>query len=241
MTSAHSHSETSDAGPRRARYGLLAGLALVVGLLATGCGGGDSTGDESTATTATSAAIDCTRVPDDGGDEKCPTETVTDPADVLVKTSEGDFTIALDVDGSPATTTSLRNLVESGFYDGLTFGRVVPGFVIQGGDPLYDDPDPALVGTGGPGYYVDEKVPDGTTYKRGAVAMAKSADDPSGRSGSQFFVVSGPDAQLPPDYAYVGEVTEGLDTVAAIESLGVGDGPPRKEVTIDDMELEPAS
>ena len=89
-------------------------------------------------------------------------------------------------------------------------------------------------------YYVDEPVPDGTTYKRGAVAMAKTADDPKGRSGSQFFVVSGPDAQLPPEYAYVGEVSKGLDTVAAIEALGVGDGPPRKEVTIDSMEVVPS-
>ncbi len=150
-----------------------------------------------------------------------------------MSTSEGDFTIDLAVDESPATTTSFRHLVESGFYDGLTFGRVVPGFVIQGGDPLYDDP--ARAGTGGPGYYVDEDVPEDVAYTRGVVAMAKTGEEPAGRSGSQFFVVSGADAGLPPDYAFVGEVTEGLDTVAAIEALGVGDGPPRKEVTINSM------
>ena len=228
----------------RAPISALAGILLAaLTIAAAGCGGGDggdgtgtkagpgTVGDETT----TAAKVDCTQVTDDGGDERCPESVVTDPADVAVKTSEGDFTISLDVDGSPATTTSFRHLVESGFYDGLTFNRVVPGFVIQGGDPLADDPQRA--GTGGPGYYVDEKVPDDTTYKRGAVAMAKSADDPPGRSGSQFFVVSGPDAQLPPDYAYLGRVTAGLDTVAAIESLGVGDGPPRKRVTIESMKV----
>lgn len=221
------------AGRARARVGPLAAL-VVLALVPAGCGGsGDGTAE--TTAEATSPAIECVPVRDDGGHEPCPTEVVTDPADVEVKTSEGDFAIALDVDASPATTTSFRSLVERGFYDGLTFSRVVPGFVIQGGDPLADDPQRA--GTGGPGYYVDERVPGGTAYKRGAVAMAKAADEPAGRSGSQFFIVSGPDAQLPPDYAYVGEVTDGLDTVAAIEALGVGDGPPRKRVTIDDMEL----
>lgn len=223
-----------------ARLIALATLVLATAALAA-CGGdgeGDDTGADGTGTTA-SAAIECTQVPDDGGDETCPTEVITEPADVEVSTSEGDFTISLDVEASPATTTSFRHLVESGFYDGLSFSRVVPGFVIQGGDPLADDPQRA--GTGGPGYYVDEEVPNGTTYKRGTVAMAKSADDPPGRSGSQFFVVSGPDAGLPPDYAYVGEVSEGLDTVAAIEALGVGDGPPRKEVTIESMTLAEGS
>ena len=217
----------------------IAALALTACALAA-CGG---EGDEGTATADSdnppAAKIECTQVPDDGGDEQCPTEALTDPAAVAVSTSEGDFTIALDVTASPATTTSFRHLVEDGFYDGLSFSRVVPGFVIQGGDPLADDPQRA--GTGGPGYYIDEEVPDDTTYKRGTVAMAKSADDPPGRSGSQFFVVSGPDAQLPPDYAYLGQVTDGLDTVAAIEALGVGDGPPRKEVTIDSMEVTGAS
>lgn len=204
-------------------------LLLVAAIGGCGDGGGAS---DTTATTATTQ-LECTEVPHEGGKEPCPTEIENDPADVEVETSEGSFTITLDVEASPATTTSFRHLVERGFYDGLSFSRVVPGFVIQGGDPLADDPE--LAGSGGPGYYVDELVPEGTTYKRGAVAMAKTAADPAGRSGSQFFVVSGPDAELPPDYAYVGEVTKGLDTVAAIEALGVGDGPPRKRVTIEAM------
>lgn len=228
-------SYANDHSQRGARSALIAIAALLIAALVGGCG--DDDGEGSTAGPATTAAprIDCTPAPHEGGNEPCPDAVAADPADVEVKTSEGSFTIALDVAASPATTTSFRHLVESGFYDGLTFSRVVPGFVIQGGDPLADDPK--LAGSGGPGYYVDEPVPEGTTYKRGVVAMAKSADDPAGRSGSQFFVVSGPDAQLPPDYAYLGRVTAGLDTVAAIESLGVGDGPPRKRVTIESMKV----
>lgn len=185
------------------------------------------------------AKIDCTEVPDEGGSEKCPTEVITDPANVAVATSEGDFEIALDVEASPDTTTSFRSLAESGFYDGLTFGRVVPGFVIQGGDPLGDDPQRA--GSGGPGYYVDEPPPADTAYTRGVVAMAKTQAEPAGRSGSQFFVVSGADAGLPPDYAYVGTLSSGMETVKKIEALGAGDGPPRKEVTIERMTMAPPS
>lgn len=227
------HNESRPSGVR-----LIAVTAVLLAALIGGCSGDDGDGATDETATTTAAEIDCTQVPHEGADEPCPTAVVTDEADVEVKTSEGNFTITLDTAASPATTTSFRQLVESGFYDGLTFSRVVPGFVIQGGDPLADDPQKA--GTGGPGYYVDEPVPDGTTYKRGAVAMAKTAAEPAGRSGSQFFVVSGPDAQLPPDYAYLGEVTAGLDTVAAIEALGVGDGPPRKRVTIDSMTVAPS-
>ncbi len=213
--------------------GLLIALVVVGAILLITGGDGDSGSSADT-----SATIECTPVSDDGGTEDCPTEVVTEPANIAVSTSEGDFEFSLDVDASPATTTSFRHLVEDGFYDGLTFSRVVPGFVIQGGDPLADDPQ--MAGSGGPGYYVDETVPDGTTYTQGVVAMAKTGTDPPGRSGSQFFVVSGADAGLPPDYAYVGKVVSGLDTVKQIESLGVGDGPPSKKVTIDEMTIVPA-
>lgn len=209
--------------------GLLVALAVAMLVLLLAGGGGDEGG---------SAEIVCSTVPDEGGSEECPTEIVTEPTNVAVSTSEGDFEIALDVEASPATTTSFRTLVENGFYDGLDFNRVVKGYVIQGGDPLSDDPQ--LAGKGGPGYYVDELVPEGTTYTQGTVAMGKTATDPPGRSGSQFFVVSGNNTGLPPDYAYVGEVSSGFETVKAIEALGVTDGPPRKEVTIESMTLAPA-
>ena len=105
--------------------------------------------------------------------------------------------------------------------------------MIQGGDPLGSDPQKA--GTGGPGYFVDEPPPGNLSYTEGTVAMAKSAAEPIGRSGSQFFVVVAADAGLTPDYALVGEVSEGMDVVQAISELGVegSDGPPSTPVVIE--------
>ena len=99
------------------------------------------------------------------------------------------------------------------------FHRIAPGFVIQGGDPKGSDPQ--VAGTGGPGYSVTEAPAQNTVYAKGLVAMAKTAVEPPGASGSQFFVVTAPaDAGLPPDYAVLGEVTEGIDVVEAIGELG---------------------
>ncbi len=199
---------------------MVAVIALVAILLSLGDGDSEASG-----------ALVCEPVPGDGGPEECPSEIVTDPTDVAVATSEGEFRISLATEDSPATTTSFRHLVEDGFYDGLTFHRIIPGFVVQGGDPNGD-------GSGGPGYYVDEEVPAGTTYAPGTVAMAKTGTDPPGRSGSQFFVVSGPGGgQLPPEYAFVGEVSSGMEVVDAIDALGTSSGKPKKPVTIESMTL----
>jgi peptidyl-prolyl cis-trans isomerase B (cyclophilin B) len=127
-----------------------------------------------------------------------------------VDTSCGSFTITLDVRRSPRTAASFVYLASHGFYDGLTFHRVVRGFVIQGGDPLG-------TGSGGPGYHVVEPPPRGTRYTRGVVAMAKTEAERPGTSGSQFYVVTGEDAQLPADYALVGRVTTGQQVADAIE------------------------
>lgn len=218
--------------------GLIAVLA-VVGVIALLTAGDDEAESEPTASTE----LVCEPLQDDGGAAECPAEIVTEPADVEVTTSEGDFTIALDPGNWPATSTSFRNLVEQGAYDDNGFHRVVPGFVIQGGDPYYGDEENAdLLGSGGAGYYVDEDVPQDTTYPAGTIAMAKNGTDPAGRSGSQFFVVAGGGGgQLTPDYAIAGQVSEGLDVVEAINSLGDGDGPPSKPVTIESMTLVPAA
>ena len=107
------------------------------------------------------------------------------------------------------------SLARKKFYDGLTFHRIVPGFVVQGGDPRG-------IGTGGPGYKVRERMPDDLVYSEGVVAMAKAGDEPPGTSGSQFFVVTAADANLAPDYALVGEVKDGFDTVRRIELIPAG-------------------
>jgi peptidyl-prolyl cis-trans isomerase B (cyclophilin B) len=107
----------------------------------------------------------------------------------------------------------------------------VPKFAIQGGDPT-------ARGSGGPGYQTVDAPPAGAQYVKGVVAMAKTELDPPGTSGSQFFVVTGANIGLPADYAIVGDVTEGIDTVDRIDALGVGDAPPSQPVVIESITVE---
>jgi peptidyl-prolyl cis-trans isomerase B (cyclophilin B) len=130
-----------------------------------------------------------------------------------LKTSCGSFTIRLDVKDSPHTTASFVSLARSHFYDKTTFHRIVPGFVIQGGDPT-------ATGAGGPGYSVVDRPPRTAHYTLGTVAMAKTQSEPSGTSGSQFFVVTGDASFLTPDYALLGKVIGGMAVVDMIEKLG---------------------
>ena len=164
---------------------------------------------------------------------KAPKQTVGkgEKLTAVVKTSCGTFDIALDSARAPKTVNSFVFLSEEGFYDGLPFHRVVPEFVIQGGDPLGD-------GTGGPGYSVDEKPPSNLAYTKGIVAMAKSGAEPPGRSGSQFFVVLGADAGLPPEYALVGRVSDGFDVVERIGKLGTPAEKPKQPVLIEKISIE---
>jgi cyclophilin family peptidyl-prolyl cis-trans isomerase len=130
-----------------------------------------------------------------------------------VSTSCGDFQITLDAKRAPKTGGSFKYLVSKRFFDGLTFHRIVPDFVIQGGDPAGN-------GSGGPGYTVVEAPPPDLTYDPGVVAMAKTQTEPAGASGSQFFVVTGAGAaSLQPDYALLGKVTEGMDVVKTIGAV----------------------
>ena len=147
-------------------------------------------------------------------------------------TSCGDFTISFD-DRAPKTAASFQYLAEEGAYDDTVFHRVIAGSLIQGGDPLGTDPE--KMGSGGPGYFVDEPPPRGLAYTEGTVAMAKTSAEPIGRSGSQFFVVVAADLGLTPDYALVGKVTDGLDVVETISELGEpgADGPPLTPVVIE--------
>jgi cyclophilin family peptidyl-prolyl cis-trans isomerase len=135
------------------------------------------------------------------------------PHTVNVLTNYGAFDIRLDVEDSPCTTSSFAALVRQRFFDGTHFHRIVPGFVIQGGDPTG-------TGRGGPGYTVVDVPPKNSLYTEGVVAMAKSPDEPPGTAGSQFFVVTGVNAGLPPEYAILGVVTKGLKVVERIGKLG---------------------
>jgi peptidyl-prolyl cis-trans isomerase B (cyclophilin B) len=152
----------------------------------------------------------------------------------VLKTSCGDITVQLDQKTSPKTAASFASLVKQGFYDGTVFHRIVPDFVIQGGDPTGQ-------GSGGPGYSVRDKPPADTVYSQGVVAMAKTQVQPPGTSGSQFYIVTAPDAGLPPDYAVLGEVVKGLDVALAIEQLGDpasgGAGTPLQTVLLEKATL----
>jgi len=146
--------------------------------------------------------------------------------DVVVKTNCGSFTIELDQKQSPNATASFVALAQAKYFDGTVFHRIVPGFVIQGGDPTAS-------GEGGPGYTTVDKPPANAAYKHGVVAMAKTAAQPAGAAGSQFFVVTAEDAQLPPDYAIIGKVTSGLDVVDRIGKLGDQSEQPTQVVEIE--------
>jgi peptidyl-prolyl cis-trans isomerase B (cyclophilin B) len=152
-------------------------------------------------------------------------------ATAVVKTSCGTFAIALDSKRAPKTANSFAFLAEEGFYNELTFHRIAPGFVIQGGDP-------EGTGAGGPGYTIVEKPPSNLAYTKGIVAMAKSSAQPPGSSGSQFFVVTAPDAGLPSEYALLGKVSKGYSTVARIEKLGTPEEKPKQTVLIEEVTIE---
>lgn len=153
-------------------------------------------------------------------------------ASVVMETTEGDFTIELDTTNWPLTANSFAYLTEEEFYDGLGFHRIVPQFVIQGGDPTG-------TGSGGPGYSLVETPPQDTTYPIGTVAMAKTGAEAPGTSGSQFFIVTGAQgATLTPDYSIAGTVTEGMDIVEVIGNLGSAAQTPTKQVVIKKATLE---
>ena len=138
-------------------------------------------------------------------------------------TNCGSFTVRLDPKLAPKTGASLVKLARNGFYDDTVFHRIVPGFVIQGGDPTQS-------GSGGPGYSTVDPPPAGASYTKGVVAMAKTAAEPPGTSGSQFFIVTAPEAPLEPDYALLGEVVGGKDVVNRIAAVPTD---PATEMPID--------
>ncbi len=141
----------------------------------------------------------------------------------VVDTNCGFFSIALDVKRAPKTTASFVSLARRRFFDGLGFHRIVTGFVIQGGDPKGD-------GSGGPGYKTIEPPPSDLRYTRGVVAMAKGQIEDPGTAGSQFFVVTGDDTPLKPEYALLGTVSDGLDIVQRIGALQLQ---PNTEMPVD--------
>jgi cyclophilin family peptidyl-prolyl cis-trans isomerase len=173
-------------------------------------------------------------------------EMQIDPArtyTATIRTSCGDMVVALDAANAPVGVNNFVALARAGFYDNTTFHRVVPDFVIQGGDP-------EGTGAGGPGYSVVTELPaDG--YQTGELAWAKTQADAPGTAGSQFFVVTGAeDGQgvgflndtSTGSYLYgaFGMITEGLEVAQTIESLSTGDGPPAIPVYVYGVDITEA-
>jgi peptidyl-prolyl cis-trans isomerase B (cyclophilin B) len=223
----------------------VAGIATVATiLLVSGCGGSAGNGGSSATTSKQAApkktdseANGCVKVAQPKPrEESLPKPKMTikkgEEATVVVETNCGAFEITLATKEAPTIANSFAYLVEEGFYNDLTFHRIVPEFVIQGGDPTG-------TGEGGPGYEVVEAPPPTLKYTIGTVAMAKTQAAPAGASGSQFYIVSGPQGEtLTPEYALVGRVTKGLDVVKRIGELGGPEEKPTEPVVIDKMTLK---
>jgi cyclophilin family peptidyl-prolyl cis-trans isomerase len=217
-----------------------AALGLLVLALA-GCGG--SSGNDSTAPTTTTAATTtqaaakggCTAAEKKTHERSLSNENLKLDANktyrLVFETNCGTFTVTLNQKVAPNAAASLVSLAKRGFFDDTFFHRIVPGFVIQGGDPSGS-------GSGGPGYETHDNVPQDAKYTHGAVAMAKTATEPAGTAGSQFFVVTSADAGLPPDYTIVGKVTSGLDVVDRIGKLGDANEQPTRAIVISKAKVE---
>jgi cyclophilin family peptidyl-prolyl cis-trans isomerase len=234
---------------RKVAAAVLVGILIlgVAALVSTGGDDGDETvsaGATTIPTTVTSVATTAAgAVPPecpapDGSSPRTASFTSAppmciDPAKTYaadIKTNKGSITVALDTKQAPKTANNFVFLARHHFYDGLGFHRIVPGFVIQGGDPAGN-------GSGGPGYKFEDELPAPGQYKEGALAMANSG--PS-TNGSQFFIVTGQTAStLPPNYSLFGQVTTGLDVVKAIEALGTPQGAaPSQPVTIESVTIK---
>lgn len=133
----------------------------------------------------------------------------------VMKTTKGEMTIALDPIAAPVTVNNFVFLARYHYYDGIFFHRVIPDFVLQGGDP-------EGTGRGGPGYRFEDELPKRGRYELGSLAMANAGPN---TNGSQFFVISGPSGiALDPNYSLFGKVVKGLEVVDQMEKVPTGSG-----------------
>jgi cyclophilin family peptidyl-prolyl cis-trans isomerase len=231
---------------------ILAGVLVVAGLFAIFAADDaddsvDTAGGSTTTTTAGDAATPGDPAigtapcpPVEGAEERTTTFEsgpqacidVTGTYTATFATSRGDFTVELRPDLAPKAVNSFVFLARNKYYDGTVFHRVIPGFVVQGGDATGDPP-----GTGGPGYTFEDELPtEGPPfYEVGSLAMANSGAD---TNGSQFYVVTGQQGiDLPASYSLFGQVTEGMDVVRAIEATGSESGTPTEETTLESVTI----
>ena len=156
---------------------------------------------------------------------------IIDPAktyEATMVTDKGTMQILLDPLAAPKTVNNFVYLARWHYFDGIIFHSVIPGFVLQGGDPTG-------TGTGGPGYRFEDELPKPGRYELGSLAMANAGPN---TNGSQFFIISGADGVgLPPLYSLFGKVVSGLDVVQTINDLGSRSGRPNEVVTIQSVTI----
>ncbi|MCI0717085.1 MAG: peptidylprolyl isomerase [Chlorobi bacterium] len=157
---------------------------------------------------------------------KTDTSKTTDKKDskesntVILKTSAGEIEIELNEKDAPQHVANFKKLVNSGFYKGTTFHRVIPGFMIQAGDPNSKDSDRSNDGQGGPGYTIPAEIKG--KHEKGSVAAARMGDQVNPKresSGSQFYIVTGEAPHLDGQYTVFGKVTKGMDVALKIEKV----------------------
>ena len=195
-------------------------LAFAATMLA-GCGSKTDTTDTTETTEATSAADETSDGAADTADTSENEELLTGLHHVTIDVQDyGTISLELDADTAPISVTNFMNLANEGFYDGLTFHRIISGFMIQGGDPNGN-------GTGGSektikGEFSANGVENDISHVRGVISMARANDPDSG--SSQFFIVHEDSTFLDGQYAAFGHVTDGMDVVDAIcEAVPVQD------------------
>ena len=229
-----------------ARKSILVLLACTA-LVASSCGSDESSDDSPVAsdpteadndTVADTTTSDADCPPVEGSSEQLqtfdgPPPMCLDPDasyQALVVTNKGEFTIDLDQDKAPETTNSFVFLARNQYFDNTVCHRIIPGFVVQCGDPT-------ATGTGGPGYTIIDEPPVAGEYQIGSIAMANTGAPNSG--GSQFFIITGEQgAALPPQYSLFGEVIDGFDgTVVSMEAAGTATGDPSEPIEIQSITI----
>jgi peptidyl-prolyl cis-trans isomerase B (cyclophilin B) len=224
--------------------------ALAVPVLVAACSSGAGSGSTPPAATSTAASTAPSTAPASASPAAAGCPTSQPPAlpagetrTVTIKTDKGDIVIKVTADLSPIATGNFVALAQCGWYDGVVFHRIVPGFVIQGGDGQYGrspNVDPNQVGTGGPPYTIyDEPVT--AKYHRGTVAMARTSQPNS--VGSQFFIVLDDAAAQSlaatgyNNYQIIGEVTSGMDAVDAIAAAANNVEIPPNPIVMTDVSV----
>jgi peptidyl-prolyl cis-trans isomerase B (cyclophilin B) len=188
------------------------------------------------ATTLRAADITPPQEPAPAHDKAAPAGEVA-----VIKTTDGTMVVKFWPDVAPKTVANFIKLAKSGFYDGTAFHRIIPGFMIQGGDPLTKDASQeAMWGTGDPGYKIDAEFSD-RKHVRGVISMARGSDINS--AGSQFFLMLGNAPFLDGKYTAFGEVVEGDDVLSKIAKTPIADNgrgevsKPQKRVEIESITI----